>query len=160
MDSMEVSPSNGIEEFIQELTQNDRLGPPPAPVSAIKALATVILTPVHLSSDSYCPVYKDEFEVGVEVRELPCKHFCHPNCILRWLNIHNTCPVCGYQLKVDDDSAQIDNIAENFGGDEVADQLNRWWTQLHSLCPISLLSNWRSWYLNVRGNRINSSSED
>ncbi|XP_059648154.1 E3 ubiquitin-protein ligase RZF1-like [Cornus florida] len=160
MDSMEVSPGNGIEEVIQELTQNDRPRPPPALVSAIEALPTVILTSGHLSTDSYCPVCKDEFEVGVEVRELPCKHFYHPDCIIPWLSIHNTCPVCRYQLKVDDDSDQIDNIAENFGVEEVADQLNRWWTQLHSLWPISLLSNWRSWYLNVRGNRINSSSED
>ncbi|XP_059650126.1 uncharacterized protein LOC132295878 [Cornus florida] len=74
MDSMEVSPGNGIEE--------------------------------------------DEFEVGVEVRELPYKHFYHPDCIIPWLSIHNTCPVCRYQLKVDDDSDQIDNIAENFGVEE------------------------------------------
>ncbi|CAH9084753.1 unnamed protein product [Cuscuta epithymum] len=57
-------------------------------------LQRVMITPAHLTSDSTCTICKDEFEVGDEVRELPCKHFYHSLCILPWLRIHNTCLVC------------------------------------------------------------------
>ncbi|KAK9069589.1 hypothetical protein SSX86_011493 [Deinandra increscens subsp. villosa] len=73
--------------------------PPQTPVSVIEALPLVSLTPSHLVNDSHCPVCKDEFEVGEEVKELPCKHFYHSDCIIPWLRIHDTCPVCRYKIQ-------------------------------------------------------------
>ncbi|CAH1450618.1 unnamed protein product [Lactuca virosa] len=72
---------------------------PPTPISVIEALPLVSLTQSHLANKSDCPICKDEFEVGGEVRELPCKHFYHPDCIIPWLSVHNTCPVCRYVIQ-------------------------------------------------------------
>lgn len=87
-----------LEELIQELTLNDRQGPPPATRSSIEAMPTVTITQRHLNTDSHCPVCKDEFELGCEAKQMPCKHIYHSGCIVPWLVQHNSCPVCRFEL--------------------------------------------------------------
>ncbi|KAG8063356.1 hypothetical protein GUJ93_ZPchr0003g18339 [Zizania palustris] len=88
----------GLDDLIEQLTQNDRRGAPPATQSSIDAMPTVKITQRHLSGDSHCPVCKDKFELGSEAREMPCKHLYHSDCIIPWLEQHNSCPVCRYEL--------------------------------------------------------------
>ncbi|GAA0156892.1 ubiquitin-protein ligase [Lithospermum erythrorhizon] len=142
-----------LEGLIQELTQNDRPGPLPAPRTAIETLPTVMITPTHLSNDPHCPVCKDEFEIGVEVKELPCKHFYHMNCIIPWLHIHNTCPVCRSEVQ--------DNYAGNFRDEEeLEDDLSwNWSDHILSLWPINHLSNWIFRLLNHSGSISGASNE-
>ncbi|KAG5544515.1 hypothetical protein RHGRI_017066 [Rhododendron griersonianum] len=111
----------GFSELIEQLTQNDRQGPPPAPDSAIDSMPTVKITADHLGSDSSCPVCKEEFKVGGEAREMPCKHIYHSECIVSWLRLHNSCPVCRHELPVATDQSggvQVDDSEDSSRGEE------------------------------------------
>ncbi|OVA10355.1 zinc finger protein [Macleaya cordata] len=95
----------GLEQLIQQLAENDpnRYGTPPASKSAVEALPDVNISDEMLSSDSsQCAVCKDMFELGTTAKQMPCKHIYHPDCILPWLELHNSCPVCRYELPTDD----------------------------------------------------------
>lgn len=95
----------GLEQLIQQLAENDpnRYGAPPASKSAVEGLPTIKISEEHLGTDAaQCAVCKDEFELCSEVKQMPCKHMYHPDCILPWLAQHNSCPVCRYELPTDD----------------------------------------------------------
>jgi hypothetical protein len=49
-----------------------------------------------------CAVCKDGIEAGEGARRLPCAHLYHGGCILPWLAIRNTCPLCRHELPTDD----------------------------------------------------------
>lgn len=90
----------GLEELIEQLSSGTHhRGPPPAPKSSIDALPTIKITQKHLkSSDSHCPVCKDEFELKSDAKQMPCNHIYHSDCIVPWLVQHNSCPVCRKEL--------------------------------------------------------------
>lgn len=95
----------GLEQLIQQLAENDpnRHGTPPAAKSAVAGLPDIKITEELLDSDSsQCAVCKDTFELGMEAKQIPCKHIYHKDCIMPWLELHNSCPVCRYELPTDD----------------------------------------------------------
>ncbi|PKA52152.1 E3 ubiquitin-protein ligase RING1 [Apostasia shenzhenica] len=95
----------GLEQLIQQLADNDpnRYGTPPAAKFAVNSLPDFKITEDLLSSDeAQCAVCKDAFEIGEEAKQMPCKHIFHKDCILPWLELHNSCPVCRYELLTDD----------------------------------------------------------
>lgn len=62
---------------------------PPTPDSSAINVADR-LTDEHLG----CSICTEDFEVGEDVRVLPCSHQFHPNCIDPWLvNVSGTCPL-------------------------------------------------------------------
>ncbi|EPS66969.1 hypothetical protein M569_07811 [Genlisea aurea] len=95
-----------LQQLIDELTQDDRPGPPPAPASSIDAIPTIKIAPEHLLNDSECPVCKEELKIGMEAKELPCSHVYHSDCIIPWLRLHNSCPVCRHALEAPTESQE------------------------------------------------------
>lgn len=79
------------------------LSRPPASKKAVESLPSVIMTLEHVeNNNTLCAVCKDEIGVGEKAKQLPCTHHYHEDCILPWLCIRNTCPVCRHELPTDD----------------------------------------------------------
>ncbi|KAM8938681.1 E3 ubiquitin-protein ligase RNF126 isoform 2-T2 [Pelodytes ibericus] len=91
--------ANGLDTIItQLLNQFENTGPPPADNEKIQALPTIQITEEHVGSSLECPVCKEDYTVGENVRQLPCNHLFHNDCIIPWLEQHDTCPVCRKSL--------------------------------------------------------------
>uniref|UniRef100_A0A4W3HGH4 Ring finger protein 126 n=1 Tax=Callorhinchus milii TaxID=7868 RepID=A0A4W3HGH4_CALMI len=91
--------ANGLDSIItQLLNQFESPGPPPADKDKIKTLPTVQVTEGQVGTGTECPVCKEDYGVGENVRQLPCNHLFHNDCIVPWLEMHDTCPVCRKSL--------------------------------------------------------------
>uniref|UniRef100_A0A0E0L486 RING-type E3 ubiquitin transferase n=1 Tax=Oryza punctata TaxID=4537 RepID=A0A0E0L486_ORYPU len=91
----------GLEALFEQLQNqlgSSRQGPPPASPSAIDAVPMVTISRRHLRAEPRCPVCQDAFQLGAEVRQMPCTHLYHDACIVPWLVQHNSCPVCRHPL--------------------------------------------------------------
>ncbi|XP_072530770.1 E3 ubiquitin-protein ligase RNF115 [Salminus brasiliensis] len=90
----------------QLLGQSESAGPPPAEKEMISSLPTVHVSSEQAACRLECPVCREEFSVGESVRQLPCLHCFHSDCIVPWLQLHDTCPVCRKSLNGEDHSLQ------------------------------------------------------
>ncbi|CAH9091250.1 unnamed protein product [Cuscuta epithymum] len=98
---------SGFDRLLDQLAQIEanglgRMERPPASKAAIASLPTIEIVDSHIASESHCAVCKDPFELCNEAREMPCKHLYHSDCILPWLSLRNSCPVCRYELPAGD----------------------------------------------------------
>ncbi|KAH0659430.1 hypothetical protein KY289_028178 [Solanum tuberosum] len=94
-----------LEQLIHQLAESDlnMFGTPPAAKSAVSGLPDVKVSDELLNSDlSQCAVCKDGFKLDELVKQMPCKHMYHDSCILPWLEMRNSCPVCRFELPTDD----------------------------------------------------------
>jgi len=74
----------------------------PAKKDIVDQLPQVNIDSKQLDEGLSCAVCKDNFQLKEIALQLPCNHFYHNGCIIPWLSEHNTCPVCRYELPVDD----------------------------------------------------------
>ncbi|KAI5437420.1 hypothetical protein KIW84_023510 [Lathyrus oleraceus] len=107
---------SSLETLFQELESTRKKGQPPASKESIEAMKRV---EIEESDHGECVVCLEEFEVGGVVREMPCEHRFHGTCIEKWLGIHGSCPVCRYQMPVDekDEGKKIGEDEEEEGGE-------------------------------------------
>ncbi|OMO91179.1 Zinc finger, RING-type [Corchorus olitorius] len=96
----------GFDRLLEQLSQIEITGlgqpeNPPASKSAIESMPTVQIASTHVCSETYCAVCKEPFEIGTEAREMPCKHIYHEDCIIPWLSLRNSCPVCRHEMPSD-----------------------------------------------------------
>ncbi|KAL6619036.1 hypothetical protein ACP70R_034175 [Stipagrostis hirtigluma subsp. patula] len=85
----------GLSLLLQHLAENDpnRYGTPPAKKEVVEALPTVKIEEVVS-----CSVCLDDLELGSQAKQMPCEHKFHSPCILPWLELHSSCPVCRFEL--------------------------------------------------------------
>ncbi|KAL6858795.1 hypothetical protein ACP4OV_017797 [Aristida adscensionis] len=69
-------------------------GEPPAPADSIAALPTVEVS----EPAAACAICKDDLPPASAATRLPCAHLYHSACIVTWLELHNSCPVCRFRL--------------------------------------------------------------
>mmetsp|Transcript_19614 Transcript_19614/g.31140 ORF Transcript_19614/g.31140 Transcript_19614/m.31140 type:complete len:256 (-) Transcript_19614:284-1051(-) len=93
-----------IQDIIDAMVnEGGNYGTPPAAESAVRQLKECKLDQKQVEKiASGCPVCQDDFKEGETVKQLPCGHFFHSDCILPWLKLHNSCPTCRQQLPTDD----------------------------------------------------------
>ncbi|GAV76561.1 DUF1117 domain-containing protein/zf-RING_2 domain-containing protein/zf-RING_3 domain-containing protein, partial [Cephalotus follicularis] len=97
---------SGFDRLLDQLTQLEingvaRFEHLPASKAAIESMPVVKILNCHVSTESHCAVCKEQFELDTEAREMPCKHIYHSDCILPWLAMRNSCPVCRHELPTD-----------------------------------------------------------
>lgn len=96
-------PLNAADEYeiIVPDADNFNSGPRPASKSAMESLPTHVISVDSADADACCCIYTDPIDVGDEVKTLPCNHFYHSECIIKWLGISYVCPLCRYELPPD-----------------------------------------------------------
>uniref|UniRef100_A0A3Q3XE12 RING-type E3 ubiquitin transferase n=1 Tax=Mola mola TaxID=94237 RepID=A0A3Q3XE12_MOLML len=95
----------GLDAVITELLEQlENSGPPPAQKEMISSLPTVCISQEQTDRRLECPVCREEYSLGESVRKLPCLHYFHSGCIVPWLELHDTCPVCRKSLDGVDNS--------------------------------------------------------
>lgn len=87
----------------------DRIVNPPASKAVVKNLPDVIVT----EEDDKCPVCLKEYETAESVKKMPCNHKFHAECINRWLDKTNTCPMCRFELPTDDEEYEAYRKGKN-----------------------------------------------
>ncbi|MBA0634644.1 hypothetical protein Godav_000156 [Gossypium davidsonii] len=106
---------SGFDRLLDQLSQLEangvgRFEQPPASKAAIESMPVIKILGSHVRSESHCAVCKEPFELDSEAREMPCKHIYHSDCILPWLSIRNSCPVCRHELPTENNGH---NLVEN-----------------------------------------------
>lgn len=105
----------GIDAVItQLLNQIDGVGPPPAPDDAIENLCSSKITQAQVDSALQCSVCFEDFKLDEDVKKLPCEHCFHKDCIVPWLKLHGTCPICRKPVVPTDEASQQET-PENTG---------------------------------------------
>ncbi|KAI6670446.1 hypothetical protein NL676_005331 [Syzygium grande] len=92
-------------EVAQQILRNEiaRRGDSPASARVVEDLPLITVGKEGLGTgDGVCAVCKDMFVEGEKVKVLPCVHRYHQDCILPWLRMQNTCPVCRFGLPKED----------------------------------------------------------
>ncbi|XP_031621314.1 E3 ubiquitin-protein ligase Iruka [Contarinia nasturtii] len=85
----------GLDSVItQMLNQMENSGPPPLSKDKIQEIPRIEITDEQFENKMQCSVCWDNFERMELVRKLPCTHMYHEHCIVPWLELHGTCPVC------------------------------------------------------------------
>ena len=107
-----------IENILNYIFNNDnnRYGSPPASKNEILKLNKYTLTEEKLKNfggENTCSVCKEDFSVGNKMMDLPCNHYFHEECLMPWLNQHDSCPICRFELKTDDDDYEKMKLQRN-----------------------------------------------
>src|SRR5271169_5475742 len=110
-----------MDDVISQLMEQGQgsTAPPPASTQTIDSLPRFKADKSLVDGGKECTVCKDNFNLNEEVLRLPCLHvlyhphliafpiplcrskadlYSHTDCILPWLKINGSCPVCRHTL--------------------------------------------------------------
>ena len=101
--------------FAREMVSSpQRNAAPPATQDTLSKLERCTVNTYFLDNcQTECPICIDKVKVGEVAAFLPCKHWFHDDCIVLWLEEHNTCPICRTPVE----GASANNTARAYGVD-------------------------------------------
>jgi len=89
----------GLDAIITQLLNHmDGTGPPPMAKENIADIPNVEISSEMREKNTSCSVCWEDFSDGETVKQLECEHCFHSGCIVPWLELHGTCPVCRKEL--------------------------------------------------------------
>ncbi|CAI5499099.1 unnamed protein product [Closterium sp. Naga37s-1] len=108
-----------FDALVERISADDAVSTrnPPACPAAVEAMLVRVVTAADVAQREAagegehgeggglmdpCAICKDDYDAGAVTRQMPCRHVYHSDCILPWLQRHNTCPVCRFELPTAD----------------------------------------------------------
>ena len=64
----------------------------------IKLIPKTTTTQEQTDQGLQCSICMEDFKLNESARLLRCDHFYHNDCIIPWLELHDTCPLCRKSL--------------------------------------------------------------
>src|SRR3990167_2096486 len=89
----------------------------PTSTTTVETLPEIKVKP-ECSLKDPCSVCQENLQENEIATKLPCSHIYHKSCLLPWLSTHNTCPVCRYELPLDDPAKENDRKKRMAARDE------------------------------------------
>ncbi|XP_012059361.1 PREDICTED: E3 ubiquitin-protein ligase RNF115 [Atta cephalotes] len=112
---------DGLDAIVtQLLNQMDGTGPPPLSRNQIDEIPTTTITQSQVDCKLQCSVCWEDFKLSEPVRQLPCQHVYHAPCIVPWLELHGTCPICRQNLGDQNQAEANQDAAANIAGSTLA----------------------------------------
>lgn len=102
--------------------QNQHMGNPPAAKTSLSKLKKFKMGKEYCKKDEKdpskfeyptCSICLMDVAEGQDTILIPCGHMFHDACITKWLNLHNSCPVCRYELPTDDPEYERERSQRN-----------------------------------------------
>ena len=92
---------NNFLNLIMQFDLSNLHGNPPASQRVLDNLEKIKIDEKNIDKfkDITCNVCLNNLAINDEITILECKHEFHLNCILEWLKIRNTCPVCRFEME-------------------------------------------------------------
>ncbi|XP_055695257.1 E3 ubiquitin-protein ligase Iruka [Lutzomyia longipalpis] len=101
----------GIDTIVtQLLNQMEGTGPPPLAREKIDEIPKGEICQEQVNTKLQCSVCLEDFQLSETVRQLPCSHLYHENCIVPWLELHGTCPICRKALSPEAEEFSRSNL--------------------------------------------------
>ncbi|PIA19737.1 hypothetical protein COEREDRAFT_79019 [Coemansia reversa NRRL 1564] len=98
----------GLIMRLHEEANSGSTGPPPASRDFIRKLPTLSKKNCPTTNCVICDenllteLTDSNISQNNSVTRLPCNHHFHLSCVKPWLELHNTCPMCRYEVPSDD----------------------------------------------------------
>ncbi|KAG5364852.1 putative RING finger protein [Yarrowia sp. E02] len=97
---------NGQTEISRSPTPSDKPDTSTVSVKSSCDMSRMETLPVYIQKDDNCAICFDNFEDNQIIRQLPCSHRFHAECVDHWLlNSSSQCPMCRMNLQKEDTEA-------------------------------------------------------
>ncbi|CAH2037786.1 unnamed protein product [Thlaspi arvense] len=80
-------------------------GRSPASKASVESMPRVVIGEDKERGGS-CAICLEEWSEGDVAAEMPCKHKFHSKCVEEWLGVHATCPLCRYEMPVEQEQGE------------------------------------------------------